>query len=134
MSEVFKIRFRVEDTWGVELSTPHKSEEELLELAWELFCPVPLNIESSEYKEAQALYNSKTIPNTIEYVLQQCSKKYIPIAFEPGTCPKCGGRDTTYTSQEIECEELHYRFTCNSCNTESIEIYNLTFVQTEVTE
>jgi hypothetical protein len=46
---------------------------------------------------------------------------------EQGYCPNCGKPNLNYGHVEIDGESLHYPFTCQDCNHEGEEWYNLEF-------
>jgi len=50
---------------------------------------------------------------------------------QQGRCPKCGGEDLDYGSTRIEAEAgLGYEFTCNDCETQGVEWYDLKYSET----
>jgi C4-type Zn-finger protein len=49
--------------------------------------------------------------------------KYI----QQGHCPSCGVADLDYDTINVEGESLCYPFTCNTCNFQGEEWYNLEF-------
>jgi DNA-directed RNA polymerase subunit M/transcription elongation factor TFIIS len=47
-----------------------------------------------------------------------------------GICPKCGSEDLCYGDTELEGESMGYKFTCNDCENDFIEWYNLEYSET----
>jgi len=44
-----------------------------------------------------------------------------------GQCPKCKSEDIDYGTLEVEGESVVYPFSCNNCEFEGQEYYNLVF-------
>lgn len=47
--------------------------------------------------------------------------------YEIGICPFCGSEDITYHDSEPEDEYYKYEVTCNQCDKEYNEVYELKF-------
>jgi endogenous inhibitor of DNA gyrase (YacG/DUF329 family) len=51
-----------------------------------------------------------------------------------GKCPFCGSEDLEYGVLEIQDELLYYPFTCNDCDKEGEEWYDMEYATTTYTE
>ena len=52
---------------------------------------------------------------------------------EAGLCPKCKSDMIEWEGPEFECEELWYEGYCEDCETEFDELYELNYLESEIT-
>ena len=49
----------------------------------------------------------------------------------PGVCYNCGSDNLDYGDTEFFDNSIGYEYTCNVCNSDGMEVYDLTFVVNE---
>jgi len=55
----------------------------------------------------------------------------IPRIYEAGICPSCGSEDLDFNDMSMFENVMSYRFTCNECQEEGLEVYSITYQYTE---
>lgn len=58
-------------------------------------------------------------------------KNKVDYSQSPGICYNCGSQNLDYDDTEIFDNAIGYKYTCNDCNSNGMEVYDLVFVVNE---